>query len=490
MTALPARPVSITGELTDAAVVEQSWTDADAFAVIFDRHAVTVHRFLSRRVGAQLADDLTGQTMLVAFDQRRRFDLSQHNALPWLYGIAANLLRRHTRTEERRHRALAKSAADTILESHAESVTDRVTAAAQPLGKALAKLPAAEREIVLLVAWESLSYEEIAVALDIPIGTVCSRLHRARTKLRRALERRPADMDDLELLARLRPQVDDPDPAVLAKHRRTMLNGASKPVRRRWSMPLAIGAAAAAGIVAVGLVVGLPNEVPDASPSSTPPAVTLLANAADAAAKTPAGQGNWAYTSTVTVFNDAGLRTNRTQTWEKVDGTDALIRTNRDGKFDETRTGDNSDIFTPSLRHPTYRFLATLPTDPTALRDAIYAHARQEVGNSKQYTVDQWAFQMIGNLVQSAAPPALKAALYRVAATVPGVESVDNVTDAAGRQGIGVAHTVNNAGDRTILIFDRTTYQVMGRAGQVSDGRTDSVAVLATGLVAEAGQTP
>jgi hypothetical protein len=75
-------------------------------------------------------------------------------------------------------------------------------------------------------------------------------------------------------------------------------------------------------------------------------------------------------------------------------------------------------------------------------------------------------------------------------ATVPGVEYVDDTTDAAGRHGIGVARSVNNAGDRSILIFDRTTYQVMGRAGEVHDGRTSSEAVLATGLVEKAGQTP
>jgi RNA polymerase sigma factor (sigma-70 family) len=187
MTALPVRPAVEASEVDDSVVVERSWTDADAFAVIFDRYAVTVYRFLARRVGGQLADDLTGQTMLVAFDQRRRFDLGQRSALPWLYGIATNLLHRHTRTEVRRHRALAKATADTTLESHDELVTDRVTAAAKPLSRALARLSAAERDIVLLVAWEDLSYEEIALALDIPVGTVRSRLHRARTKLRRAL---------------------------------------------------------------------------------------------------------------------------------------------------------------------------------------------------------------------------------------------------------------------------------------------------------------
>lgn len=310
-------------------------------------------------------------------------------------------------------------------------------------------------------------------------------------------------MDDLELLSRLRPQTEDPDPVLLAKHRLALLNHAANPsartTKRRWSTPrLAIGAAAVAAITAAGLIVGLPGdrEVPEAG--SAPPiataAVVLLANAANAAASVPAGRGEWAYTSSINTYNDSGVRTVRRQTWEKVDGTEGLVREERDGKVEEMRTG-GGDASPPSLRRPTYRYLATLPTDPAALRTEIYAQAQNELdasgANGKRlYTVDQWAFRMIGDLVQSAAPPELKAALYRVAATVPGVEYVDDAADAAGRHGIGVAHSVNNSGDRTILIFDRATYQVMGRAVGVHDGRADSGAVLATGLVEKAGQTP
>lgn len=227
------------------------------------------------------------------------------------------------------------------------------------------------------------------------------------------------------------------------------------------------------------------------APSATA-AVVLLANAATAAADTPAGSGEWAYTSSVIVMNGTGTHVLRMQIWEKTDGTDGLIREDRDGKVEEFRTADTSDMFPLSLRHPTYRYLATLPTDPTALRDEIYRQAQNEIRPTGQqlYTVDQWAFQLIGHLVRNAAPPALKAALYRVAATIPDVEYVNDVTDAAGRHGIGVAHTVNNAGDRTILIFDRTTFQVMGSAVEAQDGIKDSAAVLATGLVANAGQTP
>jgi hypothetical protein len=318
-------------------------------------------------------------------------------------------------------------------------------------------------------------------------------------------------MDDLELLSRLRPKAEDPDPVALAKHRIALLNHATDPgarvVARRWSTPrMAIGAAAVAGVTTVGLVVGLsggheslpPGPGATASSGSASPrtaAVELLANAADAAANTPAGTGDWAYTSTVIVLDDIGNHTIRTQIWEKTDGTDALIREDRDGTVEERRTGDDTDMLPPSPQNPTYSYLATLPTDPTALRNEIYTQAQNEVremgpAGQQLYTVDQLAFQLIGHLVRIAAPPALKAALYHVAATIPDVEYVDDTTDAAGRHGIGVAHSVNNDGDRTVLIFDRTTYQVMGATVEVHDGSTQAEAVLATGLVESAGHTP
>ncbi|HEX6353034.1 CU044_5270 family protein [Actinophytocola sp.] len=319
-------------------------------------------------------------------------------------------------------------------------------------------------------------------------------------------------MDDLELLSRLRPETEDPDPLTLTRHRIALMNRATDPGARAvaWRWPrMAGGAAVVAGITAVGLVVGLsgghevsPGPGAVASSGSAPPAasptraaVVLLANAADAAADAPAGTGDWAYTSSVIVMNGTGTNTLRLQVWEKTDGTDSLIREDRDGKVEEFRTGDSSGMFPLSLRHPTYGYLATLPTDPTALRDEIYRQAQNEIGETEPtgqqlYTVDQWAFLLIGELVRRAAPPALKAALYRVAATIPDVEYVDDTTDAAGRHGIGVAHSVNNGGDRTILIFDRTTYQVMGMATEAHDGGTGSEAVLATGLVENAGQTP
>ena len=172
----------------DAWVIARSRDDGEVFAAIFDRHAAAIHRYLSRRAGPHVADDLTGQTFLVAFDQRDRFDTTQPSALPWLYGIATRLLARHRRTEARQLRALARTGVDPVEPCHADTVAARVTAGAttRRLAAALAKLPAGQRDVLLLAAWQHLDYQEIAHALGIPAGTVASRLNRARVAVRAA----------------------------------------------------------------------------------------------------------------------------------------------------------------------------------------------------------------------------------------------------------------------------------------------------------------
>ncbi|MFD0748434.1 RNA polymerase sigma factor [Phytohabitans flavus] len=176
----------------DGELIERSLAAGESFAAIFDRHGLAVHRYLARRVGHSLADDLTSETFLLAFRLRARYDPSQPDARPWLFGIATNLLHRHRRTEVRQYQAFARTGVDPVAEPHAELV-DRVaaTAASRRLAAVLAKLPATERDVLLLVAREELSLAEVARALDIPAGTVRSRLHSARQRLRRAL----ADLD-------------------------------------------------------------------------------------------------------------------------------------------------------------------------------------------------------------------------------------------------------------------------------------------------------
>ncbi|MEV6521926.1 RNA polymerase sigma factor [Longispora sp. NPDC051575] len=165
--------------------MRRSRDDPEYFAAVFDRHAVAVHRYLARRVGTGHADDLLGQTFLLAFEQRSRYDPDRADARPWLYGIATNLLRRHRRDEARLLRALAEPAPC----DPTEQIAARVDASgmSRRLAAALGRLTRADRDTLLLFAWAELSYEEISRALAIPTGTVRSRLHRARAQVRAAL---------------------------------------------------------------------------------------------------------------------------------------------------------------------------------------------------------------------------------------------------------------------------------------------------------------
>ena len=174
----------------DAAVIESSWREPERFAVLFDRHAPHIYRYLARRAGRQVADDLVAETFLAAFAKRDRYDLGHPDARPWLYGIATNLVGQHRRDEARQYRIQAgRRTAEPEVPGHADRVAADVTAQAMRtlLDAALAALPAGDRDVLLLIAYEQLTYQEVSRALDIPMGTVQSRLHRARTKVRQAL---------------------------------------------------------------------------------------------------------------------------------------------------------------------------------------------------------------------------------------------------------------------------------------------------------------
>ncbi|WP_262379619.1 RNA polymerase sigma factor [Nonomuraea sp. PA05] len=174
--------------LDDSALIARSIGDPESFAALFDRHADEIHRYAARRLGGELADDVTGEVFLAAFRGRARYDRSWPDARPWLYGIATRVVSQHRRAERRRTSAMAKVSAERPG-TFDERSADRVTAEQlQPrLARALTRLSAAERDLLLLVAWADLTYEEAALALKVPVGTVRSRLHRLRVKVRRAL---------------------------------------------------------------------------------------------------------------------------------------------------------------------------------------------------------------------------------------------------------------------------------------------------------------
>jgi RNA polymerase sigma-70 factor (ECF subfamily) len=171
---------------TDAAVIAASIADPRRFAVLFDRHAGVLFRFLVRRVGRDIADELLGETFRIAFEKKASFDGRRPDARPWLYGIATNLVAKHRRSEAGRLRATARLAAAAPLDPVADSVAAVVDAhdVWPRVVDAIAALPDGERDALLLHVWEELSYQEFAVALEVPVGTVRSRLNRARSRLR------------------------------------------------------------------------------------------------------------------------------------------------------------------------------------------------------------------------------------------------------------------------------------------------------------------
>jgi RNA polymerase sigma-70 factor (ECF subfamily) len=175
--------------LDDAAVIRLSLAEAEQFELLFVRHEPVIRRYVVRRLGVDAADDVVAETFLLAFRQRADYDSARGGVLAWLYGIATNLVGRHRRDEIRLFRALARTGVDSVIAPFTDQVDDRVTAvaASRRLAEALAALKAAYRDTLLLVAWGGLSYEETADALGIPIGTVRSRISRARADLRRAL---------------------------------------------------------------------------------------------------------------------------------------------------------------------------------------------------------------------------------------------------------------------------------------------------------------
>ncbi|MEH0575041.1 MULTISPECIES: RNA polymerase sigma factor [Streptomyces] len=183
MNSPPARPDG------DARVIADSLDQPELFGELYQRHAAVIHRYAARRLGEEAAEDITADTFLSAFRTRRRYDLARPDARPWLYGISANLIGKQRRAEVRALRALARTGVDPVAASWTDRSDSRVTAHAVqgPLAGALAGLSRGDRDVLLLVAWADLGYQEVAEALSIPVGTVRSRLNRARRKVRHAL---------------------------------------------------------------------------------------------------------------------------------------------------------------------------------------------------------------------------------------------------------------------------------------------------------------
>jgi RNA polymerase sigma-70 factor (ECF subfamily) len=162
--------------------------DGAAFGILFERHAGRIYNYCFRRTADwALAEELTSVTFLLAWTGLGREPLTAESALPLLYGIATNALRNQRRSLRRGREAFARLPLERAEEpDFAEEAATRLDdqAAMRPLLGLFSRLPLREQDVVALCAWSGLAYEDAAVALGIPLGTVRSRLARGRRRLR------------------------------------------------------------------------------------------------------------------------------------------------------------------------------------------------------------------------------------------------------------------------------------------------------------------
>jgi RNA polymerase sigma-70 factor (ECF subfamily) len=186
------------GIRTDGDVVLRSLCEPEAFGELFDRHFDDVRAYFARRLDVEVAADLAAEVFRLGFEKRRTFDPQRGSSCrPWLFGIARNLLAKERARAGRRDSLIARLApAGDAGHPANDAIDDRVAAldAAREwrqVAAALDELPDDTRELLLLLAWDSLTYEELAQVFAVPVGTIRSRVSRARDQLTRLIERTP-----------------------------------------------------------------------------------------------------------------------------------------------------------------------------------------------------------------------------------------------------------------------------------------------------------
>lgn len=173
---------------TDAELIRGSHEDPEIFERIFDRHYDAVRVYAQRRVGMEDGEEIAAETFVQAFAQRHRFrDSMFDSARPWLIGIANNLVRHHVRHQAVRRKHWLIFAVDPT--AYEPSLDGLEALESRPvLRKALESLSKDDRETFLLVVLADLPYREVAQILQVPEGTVRSRINRARRRLRELLD--------------------------------------------------------------------------------------------------------------------------------------------------------------------------------------------------------------------------------------------------------------------------------------------------------------
>lgn len=184
----------MTSKLSDEEVIARSLEHPEFFGLLFERHHAVVHNYLRRRVGDGLADDLAAEAFARAFRARSSYRALADDARPWLLGIATKLAAGHRRAEARALRALQRCAASAPAGTESPDRPDRELSSALAAG--LRRLSRRDREALLLLAWGELTYAEIGYALDVPVGTVRSRIHHARQQLTKHLPLDPSTLGE------------------------------------------------------------------------------------------------------------------------------------------------------------------------------------------------------------------------------------------------------------------------------------------------------
>lgn len=163
---------------SDSAAIAASIAEPSTFADVFERHYDIIFAYAAGRLGWSQAADIASETFLVAFATRRKFDEQRGSVRAWLFGIATNLIRNLRRREARRLRILAAQPG-----AIAQAELGETEVLSTEVRAAFEQMTQQQRDIVWLVDVMGLSYVEAAEALAVPLGTVQSRLSRARVRL-------------------------------------------------------------------------------------------------------------------------------------------------------------------------------------------------------------------------------------------------------------------------------------------------------------------
>jgi len=167
---------------TDAELLLRSVLEPAVFGELYERHGVAVRRYVVSRIGSTNGEDLAAEVFIRAF-RGRETCRAESGALPWLLGVANHVISDHRRVEKHRLAALERLFSD--RREPAATPADGLTS---EMIRALRRLPATDRDTLLLLVWGELSRDEVASALSVPVGTVDSRVSRARKRLAADLE--------------------------------------------------------------------------------------------------------------------------------------------------------------------------------------------------------------------------------------------------------------------------------------------------------------